>query len=53
VLVIVERTEAGIVLACVTQFYTGLGDEVDDIDFGFDLIKGGHNMSNQLSGIEL
>jgi hypothetical protein len=41
-LVVVERTEARIVLPGMAQFDTSLGDEVYDVDAGFDLINGGH-----------
>ena len=37
-----ERTEARVVLARVTQFDTGLGDEVYDIYLGFDFVYCGH-----------
>jgi len=40
--VIVEWTEASIVLARMAQFDTSLGNKVDNIYLGFDLIKGGH-----------
>ena len=48
--VIVERTEARIVPARMAQFHTGLGHEVDDIYFGFDLIKGGHGWLSAIGG---
>ena len=38
VFIIMKRTEPGVVLARMTQFYPGLSNEVDDIYFGFDLI---------------
>jgi len=44
VLVIVEGTETGIVLPRVAQFYTRLGNEVNDIDPGFNFINGGHEL---------
>ncbi len=38
VLVIVEGAKACVVLPRVAQFYASLGDEVDDINSGFDFI---------------
>jgi hypothetical protein len=40
VLVLVEGTKARVVPSGVAQFYTGLGDEVHDVYFGFDFIYG-------------
>ena len=37
-----EGAEPGVVPPGMTQFDTGLGDEVDDVYLGFDLIDGGH-----------
>jgi len=45
VLVIVEGTEASVVLPRMTQLDPGLGDEVNDIYFGFDFINGGHSVN--------
>src|SRR5258706_912689 len=41
--VIVERTETRIVLARMAQLDTSLRNEVDDVNAGFDFIKGGHS----------
>lgn len=40
--IIVERTKARVVLARVAQFDTSLGDEVYDVNLGFDFVNGGH-----------
>ena len=44
-LVIVERTETRIVLARMAQFDTSLRNEVNDVNAGFDFIKGGHGLA--------
>ncbi len=40
--VVVEGAESRIVAPRLAQLHPRLGDEVNDIDFGFDLVGGGH-----------
>lgn len=44
-LVIVERTKTGHVPTGFAQFDPRLGNEVDDVYLGFDLIDGGHKVN--------
>jgi hypothetical protein len=51
--ILMERTKARIVLARMTQFDTGLGNEVDNIDAGLDLINCRHGCLAAFNGQRL
>ena len=46
--VVVEGTEARVILPRVAQFDARLGDEVNDVYFGFDFVNGGHGLGRQV-----
>jgi hypothetical protein len=48
--VFVERTKSRVVFTGMAQFDTGLGDQVNDINFAFDFICGGHTAA-RIKGI--